>query len=325
VTKRSEHTIRCAGCHRSGVSVEVQTVDDRPIDEPWLIPPPGWMLGMMGPASDEWCFVCSGSCLRIVTSRMKGVEVAAQLAVHDRARQALKIVASARARDLGDETYCSHCREKTADPKLTDDSNDWCSEECKACQAPGGWCSHTSEHLGRMEREHRVLGEEIERLRHENAMLRGTLGMEPNEREMEAVAAEILALDGRATAGPWGERCGVLKHYVFSKDPREDFGASFQEMHWNDGHIVPAHDNGSLIAFYRNYAPSLARSWATLRRRAHLWRTAMNVACSALRFAEETLSSPSKILFTATLDPVVRSLARVRLGLQELDGIKEED
>ena len=321
MTKRSENTIRCAGCHRSGVSVEVQTVDDKPIDDAWLVPPPGWMLGPMNDASGEWLFVCSEPCLRIVTSRMKGVEVAAQLAVHDRARQALEIVTSARARDLGDETFCSHCRENVADPKLTDDSDDWCSEECKACQAPGGWCTHTAKHLGRMEREHRMLGEEIERLRQENAMLRGTLGLEPNEGEMETVAAEILALDGRATASPWGEKCGVLKHYVFSKDPGEDFGALFQEMHWSDGHIVPAHDNGSLIAFYRNYAPSLARSWAILRRRSLLWKAAMNAASSALLSAEEMLSSLSKLVPAATIDPVVRSLVRVR---QELDGVKED-
>jgi hypothetical protein len=335
MTKRRECMIRCAGCHRSGIAVEVQTVDGRPSDEPWLIPPSGWMLGTMDPMTAEWRFVCSEPCLRIVTSRLKGAEVAAELALHDKARQALDVVKTARERDRGDEVYCSHCREKLADPALSGGDEDWCSEECKKCQAlggwragSGGWCDHTARHLGRVNGEHQMLGEEIERLHHENAILRGKLGSDPSAREMETVAAEILALDGRATAAPWGERCGVVKHYVFSKDAREDFGASLQEMHPSDGHIVPAHDNGSLIAFYRNYAPGLARSWASLHRRTHLWRLAMSVATGALSSAEDTLLTLGKFVPPDSVAAAMKAIERVRLGLQELiremDGAKED-
>jgi len=314
------------------MTVEVRSEDDAPADEPWLIPPPGWMLGMVGPTSDEWRFVCSEPCLRVVTSRRRGSEVASELDVHDKARQAWDVVTSSRKRDLGDEAYCSHCREEIVDETLTDGRDDWCSKECKACQSPGGWCDHTSKHLGRLEREHRTLCDEVDRLRYENGMLRGTLGSAPNEREMETAAAEIMALDGRATAAPWGEKCGVVKHYVFSKDPREDFGASLQEMHWNDGHVVPAHDNASLIAFYRNYAPSLARSWASLCRRNHLWAARMNVVGGALRTAEETLSMIRKRtaseatfdLVHESIDHIGKAMEQLRLGMMELDRAKED-
>ena len=50
-----------------------------------------------------------------------------------------------------------------------------------------------------------------------------------------------------ATPGPWGETCGILKHYVWSGG-EEDLGFSLQELHPHDGREVPAHANAEFIA-----------------------------------------------------------------------------
>jgi hypothetical protein len=69
--------------------------------------------------------------------------------------------------------------------------------------------------------------------------------------------AQVRELLGRATPGPWGYKAGVLKHYVFSTDPREELGFSLQEMHWRDGQDTKAEHNAPLIAALRNIAPDL--------------------------------------------------------------------
>jgi hypothetical protein len=67
-------------------------------------------------------------------------------------------------------------------------------------------------------------------------------GQEPLD--LAAIEARLKA----ATPGPWGYKAGFLKHYVFSLDAQEDFGISLQELHWNDGHEVPAAANAQFIA-----------------------------------------------------------------------------
>jgi hypothetical protein len=63
----------------------------------------------------------------------------------------------------------------------------------------------------------------------------------------------------KATPGPWGEKCGAIKHYAFSLDDGEDFGISLQELHWKDGREVPAHDNAVFIANARTDLPEALR------------------------------------------------------------------
>jgi hypothetical protein len=278
----------CAGCYQRGQAVQLR-LDDAPLGAEWIIPPPGWMLR---PESEDWPTeaVCSEPCLRKVASRESGVAVAAEMAIRAQAKRVWEIVTTARARDLSDLPLCEHCGEKPIDLSVSvgDDRRDWCSEECTYCC--GTRCKHVKAHIARLHDEHHALCDEVDRLRRENSLLRGDLEPSGDERELETVAAEILALDERATTAPWGEKCGALKHYVFSKDPKEDFGASLQELHWNDGHIVPAHDNASLIAFYRNYAPRVARSWGALWHRAHRTRDQLEECKKVLVRAEEMIS-----------------------------------
>lgn len=247
---------------------------------------------MLRPEREDWekDAVCSESCMRKVVSRESGMEVAAQMATMAKAKTAWEIVTATRARDLSDLPLCEHCGEKPIDLSVSvgDDRRDWCSDECTYCC--GTRCVHVKAHIARLKDEHVALCDEVDRSRRENSLLRGELGTSGDERKLETVVAEILALDERATKAPWGERCGALKHYVFSRDPKEDFGASLQELHWNDGHIVPAHDNASLIAFYRNYAPALARSWGALWHKAQQTREQLRACKDVLVRAEELLS-----------------------------------
>lgn len=62
------------------------------------------------------------------------------------------------------------------------------------------------------------------------------------------------------TPGPWGEKCGILKHYCFSMDAAEELGFSLQEIHWKDGHEVPAHADAAGIALARNALPALLQA-----------------------------------------------------------------
>jgi hypothetical protein len=75
--------------------------------------------------------------------------------------------------------------------------------------------------------------------------------------------ADIEARLKAATPGPWGYKAGFLKHYVFSLDAQEDFGISLQELHWNDGHEVPAAANAQFIA---NAPTDIAALIAEVRR-----------------------------------------------------------
>lgn len=77
--------------------------------------------------------------------------------------------------------------------------------------------------------------------------------------EAERLCALAEEHDAKATPGPWGEKCGDLKHYAFSTEPGEAFGVSLQEMHWQDGRDVPAHENASFIADARTAWPALAK------------------------------------------------------------------
>lgn len=76
--------------------------------------------------------------------------------------------------------------------------------------------------------------------------------------EWRKLAQDALELAEKATAAPWGYKAGVFKHYAFSMDEQEDFGISLQEMHWNDGHEVPAAANAQFIAQSRQLVPDLA-------------------------------------------------------------------
>jgi hypothetical protein len=82
-------------------------------------------------------------------------------------------------------------------------------------------------------------------------------GQEPLD--LAAIEARLKA----ATPGPWGYKAGFLKHYVFSLDAQEDFGISLQELHWNDGHEVPAAANAQFIA---NAPTDIAALIAEVRR-----------------------------------------------------------
>lgn len=81
----------------------------------------------------------------------------------------------------------------------------------------------------------------------------------------EEQLAEAERLHAAATAAPWGYKAGRFKHYVFSTDTSEDFGASLQEMHWRDGHAVPAAENAQLVAYYRNNCPAFVAEIRALR------------------------------------------------------------
>jgi hypothetical protein len=48
------------------------------------------------------------------------------------------------------------------------------------------------------------------------------------------------------TKGPWKYVAGTLKHYVHSENG--DFGISIQELHPEDGRLVPAAENARLIS-----------------------------------------------------------------------------
>jgi hypothetical protein len=271
---RKEYAVKCAGCHQAGQGAEIRSPDDSPLELGWVILPPGWMLRSKHD-DDDWQedVVCSEACMRKVNSRRSGAQVAEAMA---KPRAAWAIVTEARThRHLID--LCEHCHREMSDERFSGDDGAFCSEACRACKGRcphgrkhwlcDGLCNHAHNLIAHLNAEHATLCDEVDRLRRENAALRGDLVVPEQDRELETAAAEIIALDERATKAPWGEKCGMLKHYVFSKDPAEDFGASLQEMHYEDGHPVPAHDNASLIAFYRNYAPGLARSWSLLWRR----------------------------------------------------------
>ena len=60
--------------------------------------------------------------------------------------------------------------------------------------------------------------------------------------------AQILERIEAANLPPLEEKCGLLKHYVYSKDTDETFGFSVQEMHPRDGRDVPAHEYATLMA-----------------------------------------------------------------------------
>lgn len=75
--------------------------------------------------------------------------------------------------------------------------------------------------------------------------------------DLERMAREASERASKATAGPWGHKAGVLKHYCFSTDEREDFGFSQQTLHWEDGHEVPAEANCIFVAHAREDVPAL--------------------------------------------------------------------
>lgn len=99
-----------------------------------------------------------------------------------------------------------------------------------------------------------------------------------DRRALEKLALEAKARASEATVGPWGHKAGMLKHYVFSNDEREDFGFSQQIFHWEDGHEVPAEANCVFVAHARTDVPALADAVLRLLGENRRLRSAVMVA-----------------------------------------------